>query len=1224
MFFIFIFLTSFNIIKVKNPEFEIKDAGNFYYFLLKDGKISFSNPGEPDIPWKLIYFELKENEYAKAKLRIISKKEIYIKKRIIPFPYEDEKKNLKYEINEESYKNYPEENLKELGIGSFMGKKLFILAYTPFIIKGDKVYFIDDGEILIEKEERNEIKRYENHLEFFKRNFWIKIKTKEEGIYRITYDDLKKIGIEPSLYSPENFCIISLLGETLNPARDSMPLLNPLPYIVPFIFKDKDNDNFFTKNDTIMFYSPSVKKRKWDGNYFSFEENPFEDTTFFYLSLEGGNGKFMEEEDVEPIVFDKIKNRAIAYERYEKNLINLGKRGLRWVGEDLSKINSQFKNYKFDLKLENLANEKGRLKICLIILRGNPDYIYIKFLLNQEPIVYIPYSPPSFNTSYTHIFSLNNLKENNVFEIEVGKENDLNDYLRLDYFEFEYEKLLKGDEIHAYDTTRGKVLYKINSDKKGYLIDVTDYKNPKNLINYYFDKDTIKFVLKNENVREFYFSKIPKKPIEIKFFPSLCDLRDTLNQADYIIITHKKFIQELSEYVEYRKNNLYFSDSLIKNAKIKVIDVDKIYDEFGFGSKDFVAIRNFLAYTYYFWKKPKPLYVLLAGNGNYDFKYSIGSHKNFIPSTEWGDVIDEGIMGYYSYDLYYVQFDPSPYDPPDMIIGRIPCENPFELRNYLKRVIEYEKKENNSLWRNRIIGVADDNLVNGLQFVNEVKGTLEFLPKSVDFKDIYTALFPYKEGVRPSAKAKLFEELNKGAFLCFFYGHGAESQVFNHKLIFVPPDINLLNFKEKMPIFFFGTCKPSYFNKVDRCLGEALMIEKNSGIATIGSSTLIGIGTYKNVLESFLSILFDYKIHTIGECFLLGEVPRWYLLLSDPTLILQLPNPLIDLKNQKEAIDTIQKGKIAEFIDTLGIDGEIFINLFGKPKLKMEYTLPPKEESCLIYTRPSDIFRGKFEIKNGIYNPKFYIPKFLSPSDTFGKLFVYYGGKGRGILGLIDSIYFKEFEGGIIDTSGPKINLIYMNKEIEDSTKIRKNDEIEIKLYDENGILIYGNERIKIKIGNDEFDLTELYICENDDPKKGNIKFKIPEIVKSGYNSLTVSAYDNFYNQKIKSKIVFIEEEEKIYVKCLPFPNPSKDKVYFGIETNEDGKIEIRIYTLRGRMIYERKGIYVNKGFNKIEWNGKDKDNNILPNGIYIYEIKFENLNKSYKKNIKGKIAILR
>jgi hypothetical protein len=1258
--FIFLFFSiKGNLINVERPDFEIKENGNYVILSFKDGLHTFSKPGEPDIPWKIFKIPIEIDKDVDISFEILEIKEIETDKKVIPFPYFKKDGLEKIFIEDkEKYKSFPEKNLLNLGIGGLRGRKVLLLAYTPFIIKNGKIYLIEKAKIYLNKKDKilkgnykrirdykffenaldikggiPYIKQFDPHLSFFDRQFWFKIRVKEEGLYRITYNDIKSFGIEPSFYKIDEICIFSIFGERLNTKRDTIDDLNPLPYIVPFIFKDIDNDGYFTQNDTLIFYSPSPKRRIWNLNEFSYYENPFTDEIFYFLSLEKGGGIFMDTLNVKPTIWEKERDFCLSYYRHEKNLINLGKMGLRWEGEDISRRGSGLEERIFNFNLNEIKENKGKIRVELVTLGEdvNPDPIHAKYVLNNDTINYSIYQKTHYNTLRFFTSYLENLSFSNTFKIILGAPGDTADYLYFDFFDVEYKRYLRTqNEIHIYDTTKGKILYKIYTPKKGYLTLVRDYKNPKILKGWEFNNDTLKFLIENyEDHIEFYFSQNLKKPIEIIFVQSLKELRDTLNQADYIIITDNELVPSIADYLNYRKNKLYFGDSIIQNPKIKIVTTQKIYDEFGFGSPDFVSIRNFLAYTFYFWKKPPPLYVLLAGDGSYDYKNYTKNVKNYVPATEWGEVFDPDAGGEFTYDIFYVQFDPPLSDPPDMIIGRIPAKNQSELLDYFERVKVYEREDVNSTWRNRILGVADDNrnpeIPNEKIFTYEVSKFLRDLPKNIDFYPIYTAFYPfdYPSGTRPISKKKFFEEIKNGYFLVFLWGHGNPYQIFHEKIIFLPADLSLIQIDFKRPLFFFGACKPSAFDRLEISVGEGFMITPNSGIATLGPSSLIGYGNYYNVLKKIMDVLYDYKIHTIGETYILAGIPDRYILLSDPSLIFYLPSPSIDLSYQKDLIDTIAKGGKGEFVDTIEGEGKIKILLLGMPKNIKTSTYPPVVDTCTIYIRPSDIFRGYFKIKNGIYNPIFYVPRYM-PSDTFGKLFVYYGGKGRGILGLIDSIYFKEFEGGIIDTSGPKINLIYMNKEIEDSTKIRKNDEIEIKLYDENGILIYGNERIKIKIGNDEFDLTELYICENDDPKKGNIKFKIPEIVKSGYNSLTVSAYDNFYNQTIKSKIVLIEEEEKIYVKCLPFPNPSKDKVYFGIETNEDGKIEIRIYTLRGRMIYERKGIYINKGFNKIEWNGKDKDNNILPNGIYIYEIKFENLNKSYKKNIKGKIAILR
>ncbi len=1238
-----------SIIKIENPDFKVHNAGDFVSLSLEAGKISFSKPGEPDIPWQIIQIPLLPEENADVELKIISKGELKIRKNVIPFPYFKEDPLLKkYRIDENSYKRYPENNLKNLGPGSLRGRKLLLLAYTPFIVENGKLFVIDNAEILIrkKKESRKQFLRKledykifdkklktkgsyilsgESYIDFFERPFWIRIKTTQEGIYCITYDDLKMLGIEPSIYSVNGYGLFSLLGERLTTSRDSLSLLNPLPHFVPILFKDSDNDGYFTYQDTLIFYSPGSKRRKWDGEMFSIEENPFTDTVVFWLALEGGYGVFMDSINGAPTNWHKEKNRCISYIRHEKDIKNPGKRGFKWIGEDLSKFNREYQKSLFYLNLKNITDTLGKLKWSIIHLKGNPDETHIKYILNSDTLANSIYTPPSYNTAYTFTSYPDNLKENNTFEILIGNDGDLVDYLYLDYFEIEYQKFLRAEkDIHAYDTTQGRVLYKIWSNKKGYLFDITDYKNSFLIINHVFQNDTIKFVLENDSIREFYFTKNLKKTPFISIVSSLTKLRDTLNQADYIIITHKDLISGLGNYVSYRKNSLYLDDSLINNANIKVVTVQDIYNEFGFGSPDFVAIRNFLAYTFYFWQNPKPLYVLLAGNGNYDFKNNIGSFKNFVPSSEWGNVLDEYQWGNYTYDIFYVQFDPPPYDPQDMIIGRIPAESASELNNYLKKVMKYESYETNSLWRNRVLGVADDNLENGWEFISEVGGTLDSLPNNMDFKDIYTAFYPYKDGERFECKVKLFREFKKGYFLVFFYGHGSDHQVFNEKILFVPSDVSLLKCNDAPPIFFFGICKPSYFNKTDRSLGEELMINQNSGIATIGSSTLVGAGTYKPILDDFLKVLFDYKIHTIGETYLLSEIPRHYILLSDPTLILQLPEPSINLSFQSELVDTLMKGGKGEFTDTIDGEGKIYLELYGQPGKRTGTTFPPIVQTDTFYTRPDDIFRGKFTLSNGIYNAVFPVAKTLDSLDRFGKILVYYPGKGKGLVGSVDSIYFTEFDSSVVDTTAPIITIFYRGEEIKDSITLSKGSEIEIVIEDENGILIYGSERIILSIAGNLYDMTDYYISDESNPKRGRFRWIIPEDIDPGHYILSVTCYDNFGNPATKTKVINVAEEIKGAIRCLPYPNPSKGKVYFGIDVTISGKADLGIYTLRGRLVYEKKEIYLQDGFNKILWDGKDRDGNYTGNGIYLYRIKFESFDKSFKKTIKGKITILR
>ncbi len=1257
--FLCFFIIDGNVIKIQKPSFKLVETPEYIIPSFEGGTYNFSNPGEPSLPWKIFKIGLEIDEDAEINFEILKIKEIEKDKKVMPFPYfKNDGIEAIYKVNEDKYNSFPESNLLNLGTGSLRGRKCILLAYTPFMIKNKKLYIIEEAKVIINKKEKSlkrkykkirdykifenfldkkafpYIKFFDSNLSFFERSFWIKLIIKEEGLYKITYEDIKNLGLEPSFYKINEIGIFSLFGERLNPERDSINYLNPLPFPCPFIFKDIDNDGYFTQKDTLIFYSPSPKRRFFENGEFRYYENPFSDEIVYFLALEKGDSQFMDTLNVSPGLSDKERDFCLNYYRHERNLINLGKRGLRWEGEDLSRISTNIESRRFDFNLDEIYSPEGKIRVEVVILDkyANPDPIHLLYELNGNTIYSTVYPIGEYNTLRIFTSYLNNLRTSNEFKIILGAPGDKEDYLYLDFFEIEYKMALKAQkEIHIYDTTKGKILYKLYTTKRGYLLDVSDYKNPRLLKGWNYENDTLKFLIENQgDFKEFYFSQELKRPQSIILITSLKELRDTLNQADYIIITHRELFSPLTGYKDYRKNNLYLADSLIPNPKIRIITLDKIYDEFGFGMPDFVAIRNFLAYTFYFWKEPKPVYVLLAGDGSYDYKNYTKSVKNYVPPTEWGEVFDPDAGGDFTYDIFYVQFDPPYNDPPDMIIGRIPAKNPGEIIDYFEKVKIYEREDINSTWRNKIMGVADDDRPEGnLVFTHEVKDFLMDLPKNIDFNAIYTAFYPfdYATRTRPLSRKEFYEEIKKGYFLVFVWGHGNPYQIFHEKLIYLPPDLSLLEIDFKRPIFFFGACKPSAFDRLEISVGEGFMITPKSGIATLGPSSLIGYGNYKWVLTQIMEVLYDYKTHTLGEIYISAGVPDKYILLGDPALIFNLSKPEINLTYQKSFVDTIMKGSWAGFIDTIEGEGRIKLEVFGIPREKIDTTYPSPGYPSLIdtiYIRPDNIFKGYFSLKNGIYHPIFLVPKFLSPQDSFGKLIVYYGKKGRGIVGIIDSIYFKDFDGSKIDTTKPKIKLYYLGKEIKDSLRIRKNDEIEIEIFDENGILIYGNERIKLKLAPEEYDLTDYYICENDDPRKGRIKFKIPENITSGYKNLTVYAYDNYYNLGIETKIVYVEEKEKIFIRCLPFPNPSPGRIYFGIETNENGKIGIKIYTLRGRLIYEKNGIYINKGFNKIEWNGKDRDGHSVSNGIYIYKIEFENKEKNYKKNIKGKIAILR
>ena len=102
-----------------------------------------------------------------------------------------------------------------------------------------------------------------------------------------------------------------------------------------------------------------------------------------------------------------------------------------------------------------------------------------------------------------------------------------------------------------------------------------------------------------------------------------------------------------------------------QGLKATVVTLSEIYDEFNHGIVDPHAIKAFLESAYSNWQ-PGPKYVVLAGDGSYDYKDVKGYGDCVVPpmlvDTQWGLATSDVLLG----DV--VGSD----GVPEMSIGRLP------------------------------------------------------------------------------------------------------------------------------------------------------------------------------------------------------------------------------------------------------------------------------------------------------------------------------------------------------------------------------------------------------------------------------------------------------------------------------------------------------------------------------------------------------------------------
>ena len=88
------------------------------------------------------------------------------------------------------------------------------------------------------------------------------------------------------------------------------------------------------------------------------------------------------------------------------------------------------------------------------------------------------------------------------------------------------------------------------------------------------------------------------------------------------------------------------------------------------------------------------------------------------------------------------------------------------------------------------------------------------------------------------------------------------------------------------------------------------------------------------------------------------------------------------------------------------------------------------------------------------------------------------------------------------------------------------------------------------------------------------------------------------------------------------------DQTYFTYSLSQDGtsNVNIRVYTLSGKLVWEGDGFGTNVLFNSNSerpWDGRDREGHELGNGVYFYRVKAENV-AGHTAEATGKLVILR
>ncbi len=1105
-----------------------------------------------------------------------------------------------------------------------------------------------------------------------------KIAIPSRGIYKIDKNFFEnKLKINVAGVNPKNIRILGNGGTRL-PELNSQLRLDDLKENK--IYFEGEEDGIFNDGDYILFYANGPDKVIYNelDQKFDYDKNPYSNQSYFFIKIDVKPGIRISKKSILQQT-DYSSNTSIDYYHHEVDLINLlddddcnHGSGQKWFGEELS--NSRKLDLSTEVNLEDIISFIPSLVTAEFASRS-PQVSTLNIKINStQNNLNLGASP--FNC--TSRYATNNYFEGNYFinnaqpSVEISfPQTSVNSDGWLNYFQITYTKSLSYNDKSCYifDPKQKKfnsTLFTVKNSKNVADLMAWDITDPTDISEIPIQKsnNTIAIADNNNQIAKTYVVFSKSESFKIPEFISLVENQNLheLDQLDLVIIYHSTLKKEAERLLKHRTQH--------SNLTGKAVDIDQVANEFGSGTKDPTAIKDFMRML--FSRNPKFKYLILFGNASYDYRHIAPNTNdyNLVPTYETIESLDPILA--YPTDDYFGLLDDNEGDINsgllDIEIGRILARNPDEANIVIDKIIRYDTDPKElGEWKLNLLFSADDE--DGNNHISDVdRIATETNQKYLQYNQQKIYLDAYEQittpgGERyPEVNKSLTDEIYKGAFVYVYLGHGGPTGLAQERVL-QENDIKNWDNEYKSPLMITATCSFSpYDDPRINSAGQLTHNQKNGTIALFSTVRAVYANlNYALTAETFNS-LFEKENNiypTLGDVLLtaknriVGENSRKYALFGDPAQKLAYPKyeaEVISINDRpvifKDTIKALQKVKLAGIIKNengvkhTGFNGLIYVTIFDKP-VSLKTRANNKGSIPFSFKLQQNIlFKGISNVNNGEWQVEFIVPKDINFNFGEGKISLYASNlKDEDAAGYTNQFYIGGFiKDTIKDDKAPVVKLFINNADFVNGGICNENPKIYSELSDDNGINITGNsighDLIAILDGNvqNPIELNNFFNAKVNDYREGTVTYPLKNL-SIGRHTLSLSAWDIANNQG-SSTIEFnvVSSDDVSLEKVYNYPNPFSNKTNFQFEINYINiplEVSIQIYSITGKVVKTIQKNITPSGYriDDIEWDGRDDLGSKLANGVYLYRIGVFSETKElslYQKSAFQKLVILR
>ncbi len=677
---------------------------------------------------------------------------------------------------------------------------------------------------------------------------FVKLVVEEDGLYRLSFNDLQQAGYDLSTVNPaslqifhlgrevpiyvagggSNFSYIEFYGFANDGALDTMLYRDPVTGVVKGNLQPNRKFSLFTDKSAyfLTWTNNPIGQRLFnifDPRYGTFSPEPH----FIYEARK----------DYQPNTNESIYlfGGAGSYDTfYTLNSDYVTGEGYMGPGFSYNDANGPL---RVSLSTPAAANTGRPVKVKTRVFGRSRTPHHLEVSLNSEGVIID--SVIARNEVYIHTYnrevSLQSaLPEQATLSFEALRASVDNNNIAWSSITYDRLPDLKGDsfiKITAFENSRESFFEFDNAGGEDSVF-VYDLKNRIRHVGIVDNGKARVVIFPQNSARNLYLStdKGIKTPIieEARF-----NKLHSRQGANYVVIAHRDLKASAEKFTQYRDT------AKVIDLDAMLVYTDEIYDEFSYGVMTPWAIKRFCKYALDNWNV-KPEYVMLWGKGRYEIRRF---ESNAIVPT----------FGYPATDYEFIShFKPNSVEiNPEAAIGRVNIRNDEEGFDYLDKVDAYEH-EGWAGWMKNGVFLGGGN--NSAEQVAIEDAFNYYIDKFTRFPFGGSELYFQKRNnatVLDPSTASYHDQINSGVSMIHFFGHSTSNII---DISLRPPD-QYNNFGR--PVFMIAMgCYGGDFagSDVSTSFGENWVTERNRGAIGYLANSSAG---YLNPLKGYGRVLYD-------------------------------------------------------------------------------------------------------------------------------------------------------------------------------------------------------------------------------------------------------------------------------------------------------------------------------------------------------------------------------